>query len=410
MGNQISGLNSLNPINIVGQKPTNIFTARVTHTILDDKTNPKIFKEFGEWSSIGSIFFQILNTPNSNISFTKDNFAKCLFPNAKNYPLKNEIIYILPLANSSIQGDSNETSYYYFQPINIWNSNHHNAIPDTIIDNSLPNSQKQDYIQTSAGAVRRVTDGSTEIELGKTFKEKLNIKTLQPFEGDIIDEGRWGQSLRYGSTIKNSLTPNPWSRVGSDGDPITILRNSQYNDNKEAWIPQVEDINQEGSSIYLTSTQALPIRVASKSYKSYNNPPTSPNQFAGEQIILNSGRLIFNSKNDSILLSSKKTINLNSIESINLDSPKTHIQSKEVKLGDKNATEPIILGNKFLTDLSSLLTQIIALSTALQSPIGTPVPFVPNAAIPVPAVNVASKASAMLQNVEQYKSKVSKTK
>jgi hypothetical protein len=160
----------------------------------------------------------------------------------------------------------------------------------------------------------------------------------------------------------------------------------------------------------MTSTQALPLEVSSKSYKSYTNPPSSTDKFAGEQITLNSGRLVFNSKIDSILLSSKKTINLNSIESINLDSPKTVIQSKEVYLGDKGATEPVILGNKFLTDLSSLLTQIVALSTALQSPIGTPTPFVPNAAIPIPAVNVSSKANAMLQSIEKYKSKVSKTK
>ena len=410
MGSTISGLNSLIPVNIVGSNPSTIFAARVIHTILDDKTNNEIFREFGEWSSIGSIFFQIINNPNSDSSFTKDNFAKCLFPNSKNYPLKNEVVYILPLANSNIQGDSNETSYYYFQSINLWNSNHHNAIPDSINGNTLPNSQKQDYEQTSVGTVRRVTDGGTEINLGETFSEKLNIKSLQPFEGDVIYEGRWGQSLRLGSTVKDSKIPNSWSRTGENGDPITILRNAQYEDVKDPWIPQVEDINKEGSSIYMTSTQALPLEVSSKSYKSYVNPPTSTDKFEGEQITLNSGRLVFNSKVDSILLSSKKTINLNSVESINLDSPKTVIQSEKVYLGDKGATEPVILGNKFLTDLSSLLTQIVALSTALQSPIGTPVPFVPNAAIPIPAVNVASKASVMLQSIEKYKSKVSKTK
>lgn len=410
MGKNISGLNSLLPVNVVTSKPSTIFVARVTHTILDDKTNNEVFKEFGEWSSIGGIFFQILNNPNSNSLFTKDNFAKCLFPHSKSYPLKNEVVYILPLANSNIQEDSNETSYYYFQSINLWNSNHHNAIPNTINEDNLPSSQKQDYEQTSGGAVRRVTDGGTEINLGETFKEKLDIKPLQPYEGDIIYEGRWGQSLRLGSTVKDSKISNSWSRTGENGDPITILRNTQYKDDKDPWIPQVEDINKEGSSIYMTSTQALPLEVSSKSYKSYDKAPTTANKFAGEQIILNSGRLVFNSKIDSILLSSEKTINLNSIESINLDSPKTVVQSKEVYLGDKGASEPIILGNKFLTDLSSLLTQIITLSTALQTPIGTPVPFVPNAAIPVPAVNVASKASAMLQNIEQYKSKVSKTK
>lgn len=410
MAKQVTGLNSLQSTFSPKVAPSGVFPARVKYTILDDKTEPEAFKNFGEWSSIGSLFFSKLNNPNPTPSFSTDNFAKPLFSNSKTYPLENEIVYILSLPNSNVQGDVNDVSYYYFQPINIWNSVHHNAIPDPINEELMPNSQQQDYEQTSAGAVRRVTDGGTEIDLGNTFKEKLNIKNVQPYEGDIIHEGRWGQSLRFGSTVKNSNILNPWSRTGEDGDPITILRNAQFDDNNDPWIPQVEDINQEGSSIYFTSTQAIPVEVSSKSYKSYQSPPTSPDKFEGEQLILNSGRLLFNSKEDSILFSSKKTINLNAAESLNFDAPKTIIQSNEVLLGDKNASEPVILGNKFLTDMSKLLTQIIALGTALQTPIGTPAPFVPNAAIPVPAVNVTQTATEMLNKIETYKSKISKTK
>ena len=410
MAKQVTGLASLSPTPSVNSSPSGIFGARVRYTILDDKTEPTVFKEFGEWSAIGSLFFQKINNPNPSPNFTSDNFAKPLFPNNKIFPLENEIVYILSLPNSDIQGDVNNVSYYYFQPVNIWNSVHHNAIPDPINGNSLPPSQQQDYEQTEAGAVRRVTDGSSEIDLGDTFVEKLDIKNLQPFEGDIFYEGRWGQSLRFGSTVNNSPISNPWSRTGQNGDPLTILRNAQYDDGKDAWIPQVEDINKEGSSIYMTSTQAIPIEVSSKSYKSYKTAPTSPDKFAGEQIILNSGRLLFNTKEDSILMSSKKSINLNAVNDVNIDAPKTVIQSNEVLLGDKNAFEPVILGNKFLTDLSKLLTQVIALGTALQTPIGTPIPFIPNASIPIPAVNVTQIAIEMLNKIETYKSKISKTK
>jgi hypothetical protein len=410
MAKQVTGLASLSPTPSVKSSPSGIFGARVRYTILDDKTEPTVFKEFGEWSAIGSLFFQKINNPNPSPNFTSDNFAKPLFPNNKIFPLENEVVYILSLPNSDIQGDVNNVSYYYFQPVNIWNSVHHNAIPDPINGNSLPPSQQQDYEQTEAGAVRRVTDGSSEINLGDTFVEKLDIKNLQPFEGDIFYEGRWGQSLRFGSTVNNSPISNPWSRTGQNGDPLTILRNSQYDDGKDAWIPQVEDINKEGSSIYMTSTQAIPIEVSSKSYKSYKTAPTSPDKFAGEQIILNSGRLLFNTKEDSILMSSKKSINLNAVNDVNIDAPKTVIQSNEVLLGDKNAFEPVILGNKFLTDLNKLLTQVIALGTALQTPIGTPIPFIPNASIPIPAVNVTQIAIEMLNKIETYKSKISKTK
>jgi len=387
-----------------------VFAARVREIILDNQSNPEIFKENGEWSSIGTIFFSLINTSNTSQNPYLSDKAYPLFPNQKIYPLKNEIVYIISLPTPGIQSATNSQRYYYFQPVNIWSNNHHNAIPDPTNTPLTPNSQQQDYIETEAGIVRRVTDGGTEIDLGTTFKENLKIKTIQPFEGDIIHEGRWGQSLRFGSTVKNSKIFNTWSRTGDNGDPITILRNAQFDDGEDPWIPQVEDINKEGSAIYFTSTQAIPIEVSSKSYKSYSSPPTSPDKFAGEQIILNSGRLLFNSKEDSILFSSKKTINLNAVDSVNIDAPKTILQSDEVYLGDKNASEPVILGNKFLTDMSKLLTQLIALGTALQVPVGTPVPFVPHPAIPVPAVNVTQTATEMLNKIQTYKSKVSKTK
>ncbi len=412
MPKPISGLHSLTSTPTITQSSPNIFSARVRFIILDNKTNSKVFEEFGEWSSLGNIFFSTTDSPNPSKNFTTDSLAKPLFPNNKVYPLKNEIVYIISLPNNNIQEGINDTSYYYFQPINLWNSPHHNATPDPIGGEVTNPSQLQDYEETSAGLVRKVKDKSTEINLGNTFKEKLNIKSLQPFEGDIIYEGRWGQSLRLGSTIKNSPISNPWSEDSKNGDPITILRNNQYDDGKDPWFPQVENINLEGSSIYLTSTQTIPVKVSSKSYKSYppSTSPIVPNQYSWEQIIINSGRLLFNSKTDSILLSSNKSINLNSIDSVNIDSPNTTIKSDEVLLGDKNATESVILGDKFLDDLSNLLTQLVKLGTALQTPIGTPQPYVPNASIPIPAVAITQIASKMVSKIENYKSKVSKTK
>lgn len=410
MQTPLAGLTSINPtLNITGNLPK-IFAVRVKFCILDDKTRPDIFKKSGEWSSIGAVYFDSINTPSPDPNFSKNNFALPLFPNNKTFPLENEIIYVISLPNNNIQSNVNDISYYYFQPINVWNSNHHNAIPDPINNSSLPPSQQQDYQQTSGGTVRRVTDGGTEIDLGKTFKEKLNIKSIQPFEGDIINEGRWGQSFRFGSTVNNSAIPNPWSRTGNNGDPILILRNGQYSDGKDPWIPQVEDINKDISPIYATSTQNIPIQVSSKNYNSYKSAPTSPDKFAGEQIILNSGRLLFNTKTDSILFSSKKTINLNSVESVNIDSPTFIANSKNIFLGDKNATEPVILGNTFLNDLRQLLNQLITLSTALQSPIGTPGPSAPNLIIAGPAQAMVINAQNMLNRINNYKSKVSKTK
>lgn len=385
-----------------------ILSAVRVKSIILDSNHPE-FGNRGEWASLGGIFWSDINAPTPTGNINSDNYALPLFPNNKNYPLLEEIVYIIALPNTDIGESTNSIQYYYFQPINLWNSIHHNGYP-SFTDSTLPESQQKDYQQVEGGSIRKVTDGSTEIKLGNTFKEKLDVKSLLPYEGDIIYEGRWGNSIRFGSTVLRPNTPNLWSTAGNDGDPITIIRNGQYDDKKDPWVPQLEDVNQDPSSVYLTSNQKIPIEVSSKTYDSYETEPTSPSEYQGKQIIINSDRLLFNSKTDSILLSSQKTINLNTRESVNIDTPQTIIQSPNIRLGDLNATEPIILGETFLTDLSSLLKNIILLSQALQTPIGTPVPNRPNRNIPINAVRVEASAQDMINRIEKYKSKISKTK
>jgi hypothetical protein len=391
-----------------------VFSARVSEIILDNVTLPKEFNRLGEWSSIGIIFFTRIKSPNQNPDPTKNEIAKPLFPNTKHYPLINEIVYIMALPNSDNAQSPNNTSFYYFNPINIWGSNHHNGIPNPF-QSTLPESQKRDYKQTGAGAVRRVTDGGTEINLGNTFQEDPTLQTLLPYEGDIIYEGRFGQSFRYGSTVSNATIPNPWSKAGTNGDPILIIKNGQHDNGKDPWVPQIEDINKDLSSIYITSTQQIPIDTPSTSSEGYYtsfpslNPPTSPNQFVGEQIILTSGRLLLNAKNDSILLSSANSIKLNSIKSVVIESPVTVIQSKEIYFGNK-ASEPLILGDKFISAMDRLLDQIINLSTSLTSPIGNGSGDGLNAEIQGPASNLAAEAINMKTNLESFKSTITKTK
>ena len=402
-------LSSSAPASFAKSNKAGVFSARVKFAMLEGKTQPTAFKIFGEYQSIGGIFFSKLNDPNPNPNFETDNFALPLFPNMSNIPLENEIVYVISLPSNNVQSNVNSISYYYFQPVNIWNSVHHNAIPDPI--NGSEGAQTGDYQQTESGTARRVTDGGTEIELGDTFQERIDTRNLQPYEGDIIYEGRWGQSFRFGSTVSGSIIPNPWSDSGINGDPIMILKNGQHEEETQPWIPQVEDINTDASSIYLTSTQLIPINASSTNYLSYYSPPIATNKYDGEQIILNSGRLLLNSKSDSILLSSFNSINLNSLNSVNVDSPTVIVKSNQIALGDKNATEPIILGNKFLKDFETLCKNLSALANALQSPIGGPGDISPPVlTIPPQAVKVASAASTMLSNIKNYKSTITTSK
>ena len=337
-----------------------IIAGRVISIVLDE-THPR-FKEIGEWNGLGTIEFDLVAAPTPPNQLYP--VAKPLDPSVKSFPLINEIVYILALPNTNIGEFASTKTNYYINTVGIWNHPHHNAFPQN--SNVLPPSQQKDYIQTELGSVRRVTDQSTEIFLGRTFVEKGNIHPLLPFEGDKIIEGRWGNSVRLGSTVKNA--PNTWSSTGTNGDPITIIRNGQGNQTEEGWIPTVEDINNDDTSIYFTSTQKIPLEASSTSYSSYSsNPPTKPNEYSGKQLILNSGRLVFNSTEDHVLLSSKKTVNINAISGFSIDSPQSVIQSNSVLLGGVNATEPVLKGDTTINILVDLVNQLQALTIALQS-------------------------------------------
>ena len=379
-----------------------IFQAVRVLSIVLDETHPR-FEELGGWNALGTIEYETVVNPLPSPILPS---AKPLDSNNKTFPLINEIVYIVALPSTALNTITSNNINYYISNVALWNHPHHNAYPTT--PNALPPSQQKDYIQTQTGNVRRITDQSTEIYLGKTFKERSNIHPLLPFEGDVIYEGRWGNSIRIGSTVPN--TPNNWSTTGSSGDPIMILRNGQGKQTDEGWIPTVEDINNDESSIYQTSTQKIPLKASSTSYKSYkNNPPQSPDQYAGKQIIVNSGRLVFNTTEDHLLLSSKKSINLNAIEGVNIDTPLAVIQSGNIYLGDKLATEPLLLGNQTTILLGQLINNLKAFMDICSALVSTP-PGTPLGPLNIVASQMSLVLSGLQQNLEGIKSKQNFTK
>lgn len=400
------GLNSLSPSSSPSSAGPNIIPARVKFVFLNGKDYPTIWSKYGEYAGMGGILYEQITNPSGKALETLE-YAKPLYSNIKFLPLINEIVYLISLPNSSaLSNPSGGNQYYYFQSINIWNNIHHNALPNSLA--SVSNNNQQ-YEGTEEGIESQADVPLEDINLGVTFKEKNGIKNLQPFEGDVLLEGRWGNTLRLGSTVNNSTPLNSWSDSGVNGEPIIIIKNGQTQEENDTWIPQVENINTDKSSIYLTSNQKIPIEGASINYKSYDTPPKNPNEYIEEQILINSGRLFFNAKLDSILLSAKNSINLNTQDTVNIDTKnKFIINTKEIYLGSKDATEPLILGDKFLADFKSLLTNIVSLSTALTT-VGTPVPFTPNIAVAQTATKVGLQAQTMLSAIPSYKSKTSKT-
>jgi hypothetical protein len=382
-----------------------LIPVRVKSIILNEE-HPK-FKDLGEWSSLGAIEFEYVSTPSGKSNILS--VAYPLQPNVKNYPLINEIVFLITLPSVGIGLTWNATRSYYVNVVSLWNHPHHNAYPEN--SNVAPPSQIKDYPQVGVGSVKRVEDKSTEIYLGQTFLERPDIHPLLPFEGDFIQEGRWGNSIRFGSTVKRGGERNDWSSFGINGDPITILRNGQSpSSSNEGWVPITENINEDLSSIYSTSTQKIPLEASSTSYVSYKtDPPTNPKEYKDNpQIILNSGRLIFNTTQDHILLSSKKSINLNAVSSINIDAPNTIIQSTNVYLGGKDATEPVLKGDTTVKLLEKLIINLQSFMTACSKQVGVP-PGAPLAPLNKVASDLVTTLSGLKTNLEGIKSNRVKT-
>ena len=393
-----------------------VVAARVIDIVLDEKHD--YYGLVGQWNGIGAIFYEIVNKSGTK---SYPNFALPYDAQLKTYPLINEIVLLISLPNQSMGFVSSNESYFYMSPLGIWNHPHHNAYPN-LLDKINDQEQTRDYPSSTSGSVRQVTDGRTDIDLNSsnssqnTFIEKIDIHPLLPFMGDSLLEGRYGQSLRFGSTAKSeSEKKNNWSDSGINGDPITILRNGQPSKvSDKGWIPITENINNDLSSIYLTSTQKLPYNLSIEKSEKWIKPPTFPGQYILPQILLNSSQISINSKEDSILLSSKKSIGLTCEDEINLTGNNIVLDATNLYLGSKispeSKLEPVLLGDKTITTLRQITSILKSIANVLKLdqmfPAGIPISNGPLNVVSLTATQALATIEASLDNLASKTVKV----
>jgi hypothetical protein len=267
----------------------------------------------------------------------------------KQFPLLNEIVIITTGPTSEIQTNVGESTLYYSTVVNLWGSAHHNAIPELN------------------------TDISTI--LGKDVKELSDINPMYPFPGDILVEGRQGQSIRLGG---NKSPKNTLVDESNNAKPFTLISNGQIKtDNGISFI--VEDINQDYNSIYLLSDHKSDLKAINTKRDSYNVQPLTSDQYVGNQVVVNGGRLFFNAKEDSAFISAKESIGLNA-KTVNLDATDYFcVDAKKIYLGANARAsalrEPAVLGTQLENWLNNVVAILTIVSTTL--PTVTSVPFGP---------------------------------
>jgi hypothetical protein len=239
------------------------FIARVTHVVQGPYLMGTDVRDtyYNDPTDLGVITFQLLTgVQDRTLDSGGNSVAKPINSAFKQYPLEGEFVYILPGPGIGMNESRGQRDYFYMTPYNIWNASHHNAFPDLGDYGSYVSDIQRDYQQSSTvnQAVNVSATGSLVFPLGPNFPEKSNIKSLRQFTGDVTIEGRWGNSVRFGSTTAGDPNENYWSKVGTPGNPITIIRNGQGRQGDDiAWIPTVENINRDPSSIYLTAGQQI---------------------------------------------------------------------------------------------------------------------------------------------------------
>ena len=211
--------------------------------------------------------------------------------NITSYPLKGEVVVLLRAATLGAMINPKDTGYYWLSVVNTWGDINSNAVPNVAFN---PKNFVND-------------------KLGDTFEEK-ELAVVQHYEGDTIMQGRFDNSIRLGATAVAGKPENTWSVGGTDGDPIMIISNG-HSDTGDS---HIEDINLNDSTIMLTKTQKIDLEPANAIADETVPVPSggpSPMVAVGEykdtsQVIINSDRLVFNSKTENIILSAKKEIGL----------------------------------------------------------------------------------------------------
>ena len=288
--------------------------ARVQDVIMDP-LHPK----FNGQSSIGSICYTLIGDPPPP-DILQCEIAAPLNTNISHIPVPNEIVFLVSAPSKNYNENENLVNYYLY-PHAIFQDPNSNALPNAVDSNN--NFYRGNFI------------------------EMENIRPLVPFDGDVLIEGRFGNSIRFGSTniSSNTFYKNEWSNTGTYGDPITIIRNGQQaldNQFVNNFDHIIENINKDDSSIYLCSRQKLlAFQPASLHDGSYNTDIFKQNSQTNEPEIAS----------NELPLDVQEDINLNNAAPLppvdkQITSELSNFQPSEVAYYDISPTENQILSTQ----------------------------------------------------------------
>lgn len=329
--------------------------------------------EFKNVSLVGAIRFRLGADTVSSASE-----LSIAFPFDKNF-------VNLPLKNETVEIYKGNGSQFFYRRIGRDVTPNFNSSESLITDsfiksNSIDNTSAEYKKVQNTGITKTNNDTSNKYDgYGAYFTTDNAIHKLKLYEGDSLIQSRFGQSIRFSGFNNDSQQQSP----------TIIIRNDESSFSKKKNIDEVveEDINRDGSVIVLGSNQyQLPFQPGTVSDGGTSDFETQPQSFAdfpskliGDQILINSGRLIFSAKNAEMLFYSKKNygfisdggmsidnklgINVSVNDNINIVTNDRDIVmftgNGSIFLGN-TGLEPLVKGQQLVEILSQLIDAITA--------------------------------------------------
>jgi hypothetical protein len=294
-------------------------------------------------SMINGVYFRTPKVAANESDISKFPFAYQGSAQNRTIPLAGEMVTLYTGTDTNSLTNPGATKFYWKEIVNLWNHPHHNAAPDTL---------QSDW----------------EENLLKGFPTQKTINPLIANPGDTLIEGRLGQSIRFGGSKGASTLID----TSNDGKPIIVISNGQVETDNGSDLIE-ENVNEDFNSIYFLSDHKVPLTPANTKRDSYNQVPTTSDQFKGNQIVVNAGRLYFNAKDESAFISAKQSIGLNA-NSVNVDATDYFcVDASKIYLGVRARTatasvqQPAVLGKQLENWLGALLDALDAVATSMSS-------------------------------------------
>jgi hypothetical protein len=310
------------------------------------------------------------------------NLVKCtpLNMHVRTIPVLGEIVYLVKGPANTSSGVINGEVYYYLSPVGIHRNINHNLMQP--YNELTAGTAGLSFQSVSAGVSNSSTSNDSKINFGTGFIEDSTISQIQPFLGDTIFEGRYGQSIRFGYTPQGVTSSNnkissvrnqpSWNSTKPES-PITIIRNGAgvsrgYNQFT------IEDINRDDSSLYLTSQQKLQIKT-----RPFAVGVVPSSTYQKPQAVLTSDRVLINSKKESVLISGETGVYVSTpgwkadmdkmfTQLANLEAQVTALNNALLAHAAALTALPLTaaLGAPLTAQLSPITSQLVSIKTELQ--------------------------------------------